>query len=386
MYYKFTKITCSSPWLLNNASTAEELIIALEDYMRTGTQIIFQHDGDDCILTSFEYKTDENNIIAYFVTPKKKLLKVDTDAGWNLVVTESDLGAQTPDLSGYATKTYVDGELNKKANSTDLNSYATKTYVDNAVAKSGGGGGGGSCIIDVSELPTTGINKNAIYRVSGEAQMYVPVEEMGIFVPLSMMLEGAPVSYTVVDTLPDPLPPSNIETMELNVYIVSSTGIGYMDVGMGAMTVGTVVFGAPEADRGWCDDINSLVLSEATFGLWATKGASKLYVYQDGKWVEIRNGAITIPIHYSISAGNYQLSDSEIDIIKNNFENTVIKIDFPELGGDAFFLLHPSGKGDGEFTYGSAGAQGVNSFMVNGAWIKNDGTGQWGLAYYSKVF
>ena len=94
MSYKFTKITCSSPWLLNNASTAEELTYALEDYMSTGTQIIYNHNGDDCTLVSFEYKTNgiSSTIVAYFITPQKKFLKVDTASGWNLEVTESDIG------------------------------------------------------------------------------------------------------------------------------------------------------------------------------------------------------------------------------------------------------------------------------------------------------
>ena len=96
MSLKFKKISGSTPYLLNSASTAEELTIALEDYMRTGAQIIFQHDGEDCILTSFEYKTGiESTVIAYFVTPKKKLLKVDIGAGYDLVITESDIA---PDI------------------------------------------------------------------------------------------------------------------------------------------------------------------------------------------------------------------------------------------------------------------------------------------------
>jgi hypothetical protein len=96
MSLEFKKISGSTPYFLNSASTAEELTIALEDYMRTGAQIIFTHDGEDCILSSFEYKTGiESTVIAYFVTPKKKLLKVDTAAGFDLVVTESDI---TPDI------------------------------------------------------------------------------------------------------------------------------------------------------------------------------------------------------------------------------------------------------------------------------------------------
>jgi hypothetical protein len=96
MSLEFKKISGSTPYLLNSASTAEELTLALEDYMRTGAQIIFTHDGEDCLLSSFEYKTGiESTVIAYFVTPKKKLLKVDTAAGFDLVVTESDI---TPDI------------------------------------------------------------------------------------------------------------------------------------------------------------------------------------------------------------------------------------------------------------------------------------------------
>lgn len=95
MALELLKITGSQPYVLNNASTAEELTVALEDFMRTGTQIIFQHDGDDCILTSYEYNADENTVIGYFVTPKKKLLKVDIGAGFDLVITESEFTPET---------------------------------------------------------------------------------------------------------------------------------------------------------------------------------------------------------------------------------------------------------------------------------------------------
>lgn len=148
MALELLKITGSQPYYLNNASTAEELVVALEDYMRTGTQIIFQHDGDDCILTSYEYKADENTVIAHFVTPKKKLLKVDIGAGWDLVITESEFTPETDTTltqSGKPADAKAVGDaLANKANKDDLNGLATETYVDNAIANAIGNAIGGS--------------------------------------------------------------------------------------------------------------------------------------------------------------------------------------------------------------------------------------------------
>ena len=100
MSLEFKKISGSTPYFLNNASTAEELTLALEDYMRTGTQIIFTYGEEECVLSSFEYKSGiESTVIAYFVTPKKKLLKVDTAAGFDLVITESGDFAEKKDIT-----------------------------------------------------------------------------------------------------------------------------------------------------------------------------------------------------------------------------------------------------------------------------------------------
>lgn len=100
MSLEFKKISGSTPYLLNSASTAEELTLALEDYMRTGAQIIFTHDGEDCILSSFEYKSGiESTVIAYFISPKKKLVKVDVSAGFDLVITESGDFAEKKDIT-----------------------------------------------------------------------------------------------------------------------------------------------------------------------------------------------------------------------------------------------------------------------------------------------
>lgn len=94
MAYEFKKLNGLYPWLLNNASTSEELYTALEDFIENGSPIIYNHNGDDCTLSSYELGSDgtSQTIIAYFITPNKKLLKVDGSAGWGLVVTESDLG------------------------------------------------------------------------------------------------------------------------------------------------------------------------------------------------------------------------------------------------------------------------------------------------------
>lgn len=266
MALELLKITGSQPYLLNNANTAEELVVALEDYMRTGTQIIFQHDGDDCILTSYEYNADENTVIAYFVTPKKKLLKVDIGAGWDLVITESEFTPETDTtltqsgkpadakavgdaIANKASKT----ELNSYATKNELSSYATKTYVDNAVENSGGG-------IGEDVLAMLAQAGDALNKVSSKAmgvEVWFVIEKYPEAERINMaweaMQQGMPVDIELVETLPQTPIISTEEAIYL--YVVNSTGIAYLYDGTRILSLGDSFYGA--TNHGWTTDINA---------------------------------------------------------------------------------------------------------------------------------
>ena len=76
-----------TPWFLNNSATCEEFTVALEDFIANGTPIIYNHEGDNCTLVSYE----DSLSACYFVVPNgKKLLKIDLSSGMEFVVTEMD--------------------------------------------------------------------------------------------------------------------------------------------------------------------------------------------------------------------------------------------------------------------------------------------------------
>lgn len=273
MALELLKITGSQPYYLNNASTAEELTLALEDFMRTGTQIIFQHDGEDCILSSFEYKSGiESTVIAYFVTPKKKLLKVDIGAGLDLVITESEF---TPETDTTLTKSGKPADA--KAVGQKFNEYATKTYVDSAVANSGGGGGGG--IFDVIELPTTNINENAFYRLT-TANLYYNKYLNGT----TNIVNGLPSTGDAFTT--------DFQSISVTYYnVADSTLYCYVPSYIGSMA------GIPEGwypatnltavlGFSWGGVVTSLtdMVNENTFYLLVQ---NPLYFYKNGKWIEV---------------------------------------------------------------------------------------------------
>lgn len=366
MSLEFKKISGSTPYLLNSASTAEELTLALEDYMRTGAQIIFTHDGEDCILSSFEYKSGiESTVIAYFVTPKKKLLKVDTAAGYDLVITESGDFAEKKDITWENLTDKPFGEITENLGDTitwdgNLDTFkGVKTEPHSDVDEMGNAYT--IQYVKVSEstpnIDDIGDNSTLTYIVSGEEttnkatavqldeeiillniyfnNLAVIVltdnsEALGLIFPekgiyfahlsspddssvagyctkftipnynfvnttlkkidekylhesviksdsaeiwfvdatgdeiqrnnLVEMTEsqGGILNIDVVDILPETLKQSNMQTDEIYVYVVKSTGIGYWDAGNGVTTVGDILIGDGTLfDKGWSDDVNA---------------------------------------------------------------------------------------------------------------------------------
>lgn len=101
----------------------------------------------------------------------------------------------------------------------------------------GGGSGGGSGIIDVTELPTENIDKNAVYRVKGytDVDCGMVFDEEG-FCPLSFLLQfygiNANITYYMVEDedLPETANISDVMTFStLHVYIIEDIPCVYGD-------------------------------------------------------------------------------------------------------------------------------------------------------------
>lgn len=214
MSLEFKKISGSTPYLLNSASTAEELTLALEDYMRTGAQIIFTHDGEDCLLSSFEYKTGiESTVIAYFVTPKKKLLKVDTAAGFDLVITESEF---TPETDTTLTQSGKPADAKAVGDAILIKSESAEIWVNDD----------GNIVNLTEEGPSQGMT---------------------------------PIFCGIVDEIPDP---ANMTASDLEIwhfYVVESTGIAYCAINGQLVTIGQLLYdpNSTDYDHGWSTNINA---------------------------------------------------------------------------------------------------------------------------------
>lgn len=136
-----------------------------------------------------------------------------------------------------------------------------------------GGSGGGSqecdCIIDVAELPTENIDKNAVYRSrSGESTEIWMASNLNKTFSLADfflgMLGSMPdLTYYLVDALPEPMVASDMEEFSaFHVYILRSTGVGYISAdgtSASAMSVATAFTGSGDGDMGWADDVSSIV-------------------------------------------------------------------------------------------------------------------------------
>lgn len=179
--------------------------------------------------------------------------------------------------------------------------YATKEYVNDAVANV-------DSIIDVTELPTTDVDRNIIHRLpgvgktpelfyvnaDGELQPYLGIFNavMGFasddgsgtpFIPFSS------VNCILVDELPEDAESLNIYGGGVvPIYIVKTTGVGYVRLSSGSWhSAGQAVFG--KADCGWSENISE----ETAEGVYAvnTEFEPSTYNIFDGRnWATLLSG------------------------------------------------------------------------------------------------
>lgn len=154
-----------------------------------------------------------------------------------------------------------------------------------SISQGGSGSSGGSGIIEVPELPTSGIDENAVYKlvVNTESNVYVIIGST-VYTAEQYAASRAMGYYVYyVDELP-----SNMEATwsDLHLYVLSSNGICYVNFG-GSMIagIGQILTGNAEADRGYTEDITH----ESIDGVYVTRAINKedWFIRENGKWKQI---------------------------------------------------------------------------------------------------
>ena len=177
-----------------------------------------------------------------------------------------------------------------------------KSTLAGKVANNGNSGGGsassGSGIIDVTELPTSDIDENAVYRVTESIQ----TEKTEVYilgygrqtVQEYLASQGVTTipSFYVVDNLANMLE-SDIATFSaVNIYILKTDGIAYLynsaiPVNNGIISVGYLATQSMDADKGFTQNI----YTETNAGIYTTieafKEVVRYFIRENGEWEEI---------------------------------------------------------------------------------------------------
>lgn len=191
-----------------------------------------------------------------------------------------------------ATAESVKAKLQALIADANAKTGKTDTSVTDAVRTLVGGYGQGGGVIDVGELPTENAIEGAVYRVGGAAVdlYYIFDSECGYLNDIAAT-QGATVVYYVVDE-----PPSVAEfstEMVLHLYVVSDTGLVYVNEGNGVVLLG----GDESAYKGWAtpEEIEALDKTDPNNGgiYTVNRGSEELYIYSNGSW-NMLNGIITV--------------------------------------------------------------------------------------------
>ena len=183
----------------------------------------------------------------------------------------------------------ITGEVNSQ---TDLIAQIEQVLV----GKTAVGGGSGSGIIDVTELPTSGIDENAVYRLTEEVmieepQIYLKIPEGVISFKLYLTSLGVSTIPNIyeVDDLSNMLESDVATFSAVNIYILKSDGIAYAYVPAygGIVTLGLFAFKAMGYDKGFTEDINA----ETEVGVYTTLGIYRTdviyFIRENGEWKRI---------------------------------------------------------------------------------------------------
>lgn len=161
-------------------------------------------------------------------------------------------------------------------------------------------GGSGSGIIDVTQLPTDGIDEGAVYRLTesykssnGDVMVLFPDEETGELVsfPLAYML-GAECECYLIDSLEEAVALDiTVEPLVFAVNILRTDGIAYIFspemIGETPLPIGLGLFQIEGFDKGYTDNI----YLETEMGVYTTREQydtfQRWFIRENGEWKEI---------------------------------------------------------------------------------------------------
>ena len=202
-----------------------------------------------------------------------------------------------------------------------------------------GGSGGG--IIDVTELPTSGVDENAVYRVTESylAQMssvwlVLPDEATGEVVVYSIDEVLGECEIYVVDTIED-MVAIDIETEIYVINILRTDGIAYLYspemFGDTPIPLGLLVFETEGLDKGHTQD----PYFETEMGIYTTQARydslQKWFIRENGEWKEI--SAHIMGEGYKETLSGEYLSDKKIPLMTLLYMpciGDIIEVGYPE--------------------------------------------------------
>lgn len=238
-----------------------------------------------------------------------------------------------------SVKAHIQSLINGANTKTGKGDTTLTSAVRNLINGYGTGSGGGSGdIIDVTELPTTGLVEDAIYRLtedSVEVYLRLTPEWFGVerYVTLSLgQLMGAEYGFAantpthIVDELPTPSAEHcyDVSTYSVPIYIVESTVEPYLinDLAQGFISVPSLFdgTGATIVNLGWVDDEKSVTGNDNCY-FCVRKSKVTLYTVENGelKSFYLNPPKITYKLSndgtYYIASGNPNSKDNFAEIL-----------------------------------------------------------------------
>ena len=176
-------------------------------------------------------------------------------------------------------------------------SYSDLTSAVQALKNGYGGTGGGSGIVDVTELPTSNIDENAVYRVTEnvqveENQVYITDTNQVATIQQYFASSGIPTvpNIYVVDEPTSDMKTSDVQTFsEVHIYISRNDGIAYLNAPAlgGIVTVGLIGYQAMGYDKGFTENIHAETEEGIYTTLEAYKTVVRWFVRENGEWKEV---------------------------------------------------------------------------------------------------
>jgi hypothetical protein len=183
----------------------------------------------------------------------------------------------------------------------------------------GGSGSGGGDIIDVTELPTEGIDEGVCYRVTKSREPLTYLNDNGRLLEFGEWLGslGFTAQYHIVDTLPETPMGLDEETSTMHVYILNTTGQSYVSIDGSTLNLVATQFNFGE-DYGWVNDVSEMTNAGVyalragtllSYGLSTEKNAT-IYGYNGLSWDEL---AVKEPLLTSANFTDYAVLSGSAD-------------------------------------------------------------------------